>query len=142
MQDSFGTVIVVVVIVSAVVAGIAFAGARKLYDQIGRGGLSIGDEDNGLAPRPAATGAVAAAEREDEIRQLLSARNVHRERRGEARPSTSRPSSRRSSPLSPTPGWRREVRQLVLARNTRRERQGKPPLDVEAEVARQLRDLA
>ena len=34
-----------------------------------------------------------------------------------------------------------EVRQLVVARNERRARQGKEPLDVEAEVARQLRDL-
>ena len=36
---------------------------------------------------------------------------------------------------------REEVRQLVVARNARRERQGKPPLDVEAEVDRQLREL-
>ena len=35
-----------------------------------------------------------------------------------------------------------EVRDLVIARNERRERMGKEPLDVEAEVARQLRDLA
>jgi hypothetical protein len=33
------------------------------------------------------------------------------------------------------------VRQLVIARNERRLRQGKEPLDVEAEVARRLRDL-
>jgi hypothetical protein len=39
-------------------------------------------------------------------------------------------------------GLRAEVRQLVVARNERRARQGKPPLDVEAEVERQLRDLA
>jgi hypothetical protein len=39
------------------------------------------------------------------------------------------------------PGLREEVRQLVQARNERRGRQGKPPLDVEAEVDRQLRDL-
>lgn len=34
-----------------------------------------------------------------------------------------------------------EVRQLVVARNERRLRAGEPPLDVEAEVARQLREL-
>jgi hypothetical protein len=39
------------------------------------------------------------------------------------------------------PALREEVRQLVVARNERRERQGKEPLDVEAEVERQLRDL-
>jgi hypothetical protein len=32
-----------------------------------------------------------------------------------------------------------EVRQLVVARNARRTRAGKPPLDVDAEVARELR---
>jgi uncharacterized protein HemX len=36
---------------------------------------------------------------------------------------------------------RDEVRQHVVARNERRMRQGKEPLDVEAEVERQLRDL-
>jgi hypothetical protein len=34
------------------------------------------------------------------------------------------------------------VRQLVIARNERRAARGEPPLDVEAEVDRQLRDLA
>jgi hypothetical protein len=39
------------------------------------------------------------------------------------------------------PGLVEEVRQLVVARNERRARAGEPPLDVEAEVERQLRDL-
>lgn len=34
-----------------------------------------------------------------------------------------------------------EVRQLVEARNARRARNGEPPLDVAAEVARELREL-
>jgi len=37
-------------------------------------------------------------------------------------------------------GLRDEVRQLVIARNERRIRRGEEPLDVEAEVERQLRD--
>jgi hypothetical protein len=36
---------------------------------------------------------------------------------------------------------REEVRQLVVAGNERRMRRGREPLDVEAEVDRQLRDL-
>ena len=36
---------------------------------------------------------------------------------------------------------RTEVRQLVVARNERRQRKGQEPLDVEAEVDRQLREL-
>jgi hypothetical protein len=39
------------------------------------------------------------------------------------------------------PALREEVRQLVVARNERRARQGRPPLEVEAEVDRQLREL-
>jgi hypothetical protein len=39
------------------------------------------------------------------------------------------------------PGLVEEVRQLVVARNERRLRQGKEPLDVEAEIERQLADL-
>lgn len=34
-----------------------------------------------------------------------------------------------------------EIRGLVVARNERRARNGEPPLDVEAEVQRQLREL-
>jgi hypothetical protein len=37
---------------------------------------------------------------------------------------------------------REEVRQLVVARNERRMARGQEPLDVEAEVERQLRDLS
>ena len=42
---------------------------------------------------------------------------------------------------SADPALIEEVRQLVVARNARRLRQGKEPLDVEAEIARQLEDL-
>jgi len=46
------------------------------------------------------------------------------------------------APGSGDPALREEVRQLVIARNERRAGRGQPPLDVEAEVDRQLRDLA
>lgn len=139
-QDQFGTVIVVVVVVSAVIAVVSFAGARRLYDEIGRGGLSLNEDDDALRTRPAPSGAVAAAEREDEIRQLLTARNVHRVRRGQAPLDVD---AELETLLAPAvdPELAAEVRQLVVARNARRERQGKPPLDVDAEVARQLKDL-
>ncbi|MCW2986334.1 MAG: hypothetical protein JWR63_3904, partial [Conexibacter sp.] len=39
------------------------------------------------------------------------------------------------------PALAAEVRDLVIARNARRARAGKEPLDVDAEVARQLREL-
>jgi len=47
-----------------------------------------------------------------------------------------------SAPPPVDAGLREEVRQLVVARNARRVRGGQAPLDVEAEVARQLRALA
>ena len=100
MQEAFGTVIFVVVGIAAVLAIVSLFGRGRLYDDIGRGGLSIG-EDRDMRPRAAARagGAVSRAERDDDIRQMLEARNARR-----------------------------------IAR-------GKEPLDVEAEIARQLRDL-
>ena len=101
MQDAFGIVIFVVVGIGAVLAIVSLFGRGRLYDDIGRGGLSIG-EDRDLRPRGvggAASGPVSAAERDDDIRQMLEARNA------------------------------------------RRAAQGRPTVDVEAEIARQLRDL-
>ena len=43
--------------------------------------------------------------------------------------------------MTADPALIEEVRQLVVARNQRRMRQGKEPLDVQDEIARQLRDL-
>lgn len=42
---------------------------------------------------------------------------------------------------SPEQALEQEVRAFVVARNERRARAGRPPLDVEAEVARQLAEL-
>ncbi|HEX3293129.1 MAG TPA: hypothetical protein VHR38_05280, partial [Solirubrobacterales bacterium] len=77
MQDAFGIVIFVVVILAALAAVATFVGRSGLYDQIGRGGLSIGDERE---VRPAAAPMTAAGlqERDEEIRQLLEASNERR----------------------------------------------------------------
>ena len=45
------------------------------------------------------------------------------------------------APSSTDPVLRAEVPQLVVARNERRASQGKEPLDVDAEVERQLPEL-
>jgi hypothetical protein len=95
MQEAFGIVIFAVVIGAAIVGVITLFGRSKAYDQIGRGGLSLRDEPMPKEP----TGALGARERDEEIRQMLDARNERRARRGE------------------------------------------PPLDVEAEVAREIRAL-
>lgn len=142
MEQAFGIVIVAVVVVSAIVALITFLGAGKMYDQIGRGGLSI-NEDSGRGRPPAREGGgrvSSARERDDEIRQLLAARNERRARRGETPLDVEAELTRLTAP-SIDPQLRGEIRQLVVARNERRVRAGKEPLDIDAEVERQVREL-
>ncbi len=102
MQSAFGVVLFVVVVFGAVAAVISFFGSSKLYGQIGRGAMSLNEnmEDPPKRSTDSRSAAVVSAERDDEVRQLLTARNERRSRRGET------------------------------------------PLDVEAEVARQLADPA
>jgi hypothetical protein len=143
VQDAFWIVLLVVVIGASIVAVGTFAISGKTYEQIGRGGLSLRDGSDRPADEPL-SGAGFEAVRDDEIRQMLEARNERRLRRGEEPldveaelASLVRPATRTADPELVA-----EVRQLVIARNERRQRMGKEPLDVEAEVARQLRDLA
>ena len=136
MQEIFGVVIFAVVIVAAIIAVATLFMRGKAYDQIGRGGLSIGDETYRKEP----TGAVAVRERDDEIRQMLEARNERRVRKGQEPLDIEAELARLTAPVA-DPALEAEVRQLVIARNERRARKGQEPLDVEAEVARQLRDL-
>jgi hypothetical protein len=138
MQDAFGIVLVVVVVLAAIVAVITLAGFGRAYDHIGRGGLSLRDGSD----RPAREGtpALAAAERDEEIRQMLEARNARRLRQGKEPLDVAAEMAALDRPAL-DPGLVGEIRDLVVARNARRVRQGKEPLDVEAEVARRVRDL-
>jgi hypothetical protein len=129
-------VIFVVVVVAALVAIVTLFGRSKAYEQIGRGGLSLRDETY----KPEPTGAGAVRERDEEIRQMLAARNERRARRGEAPLDVEAELARLTAPVV-DPALEAEVRSLVIARNERRARRGQPPLDVEEEVARQLREL-
>jgi hypothetical protein len=135
MQDAFWVVLLVVVVGASIVAVITFALTDKTYAQIGRGALSL-DQPTSAEP-------VSSAVRDDEIRQMLEARNERRVRRGqepldvEAELAT----LLRGPQPAADPALVAEVRDLVIARNERRVRMGKEPLDVEAEVERQLRDL-
>ena len=142
MQDALGIVIFVVVGLGAVIAVISLFGRSRLYDDIGRGGLSIG-EDRDLRPRAQQTAApVSAAEREEEIRQMLEARNARRAAQGRPTVDVERELAELTRPAEATdPEVLEEVRQLVEARNARRIARGQEPLDVQAEIERQLRDL-
>jgi hypothetical protein len=145
-QDAFWTVLLIVVIGGAIVAVFTFLGTGKLYDQIGRGGLSLREDDDGrggtLGGGAPPTGAAAARERDDEIRQLLTARNERRTRRGEPPIDVDAELKRLTGAPAIDPALREEIRQLVVARNERRARAGKEPLDVDAEIERQVRELS
>jgi hypothetical protein len=132
-------------VVFSVVMSIGFLITRgNLYDEIGEGGFS----SEHVTPGESLTGHLGAqasrAERELEIRQMLTARRDRQLGRGEAGLDIDAEVSRLLAD-EPTgrddPGLADEVRQLVVARNERRARQGLEPLEVEAEVARTLADL-
>jgi hypothetical protein len=129
MQDAFAIVLFVVVGIAVVAAIWALATSRGSFDQIGRGGMSIGED------RPPAADAAA---REAEIRQMLEARNARRAARGEAVQDVD---AQVRALTTADPELREEVRALVEAANARRAARGEPPLDVEAEIDRRLRDL-
>ena len=132
MEDALGTLVWVVAGVSAIVALITLAGTARNYREIGGSWLT---HDSDAGP-----GAGAEAERGEEIRQMLEARNARRARRGEAPVDVEAELAALDRP-SVDRALRDEVRDHVVARNARRVRAGKEPLDVEAEVERRIREL-
>jgi hypothetical protein len=144
VQDAFWIVLLVVVVGASIVAVVTFAMSANTYAQIGRGGLSLRDGSDRPGSEPL-SGAGFEAVRDDEIRQMLEARNERRARRGEEPLDVEAELSklvRAPADLAADPALVAEVRDLVIARNERRVRMGKQPLDVDAEVSRQLRELA
>jgi hypothetical protein len=155
MQAAFPIVLfgsIVLFVILGVVS--MFTRSNNLYDQIGQGGLSVGeDQHRGTVPEPGpggldgpeGFGTESRAEREREIRQMLHARSDRLVRQGrppldiDAELAKLEPPE--SKPGSHDPGLAAEVRQLVVARNERRRRQGQDQLDVEAEVRRTLAEL-
>jgi hypothetical protein len=140
---SNGEVIIIVVLVVAPIAAIAFAGAGAVYREIGRGGFAM---DHERTDSQADVGPVMTrAAREAEVRQMLEAKAFRQIERGETPIDIDAELRRLTAPaaveLEADPALVAEIRQLVVARNERRARQGKEPLDIDAEVARQLRDL-
>jgi hypothetical protein len=131
-----------IVLLAAVGAGVlaavvALTMTNRTWNEYGRSHLSMDkDQDAGTA----AGAAAADREREQEIRELLTARNELRRRRGEATVDVERELRRLTAPKL-DPELRDEIRQLVIARKHRRQRSGKPPLDVEAEVERKIAEL-
>ena len=133
----------------SVVMSVGFLLSRgSLYDQIGQGGLTREDdlESQGGPAVQAPDSPAARAEREIEIRQMLSARSERLVRRGRPALDIDAEVARLLQPSDQAApggaGLTEEVRQLVVARNERRARQGLDQLDVDAEVARTLKELS
>jgi hypothetical protein len=116
MADALPIVIVAVTVLAALVAVGTLASSGRSYDQIGRGGLSLRDGSDRPAREPVTTGAAAARERDDEIRQLLEARNERRVRRG-LEPVDIDAEIRALDGPAIDPDLEDEVRALVVARN-------------------------
>jgi hypothetical protein len=112
--------VVAVGVLGAIAAGLR---GRDAYGRIGGGG-----------PRPERPPGAEAAERDEEIRQLEDARRRRLERRAAA--GVPEPARAPAIDLELAD----ELRQLAQARNVRRARAGLEPLDVEAEVARRMRE--
>jgi hypothetical protein len=131
----FGTILIVVSIVAALVAAASYWGSGRIYSGLGReGGLD-------MRPEPPAAAEGSAEARED-IRQMLEAKSARRQGRGEQPLDVDAElASLTKGPAYRDATLRDEVRQIVIARNERRSRRGQEPLDVEAEVERQLRSL-
>jgi hypothetical protein len=140
---SNGEVIIVVVLLAAPVAALAFAGSGAVYREIGKGAFAMDHDKPG--PGEDLNTAMGKAAQQAEIRQMLEAKAYRQRARGETPLDVEEEMRKLSVPaavdLKADPALVEEVRQLVIARNARRVRQGKDPLDVESEIERQLRDL-
>ena len=140
MEDVFATLVWVVAAVGVIVAIFTLIGTGNSYREIGGDGL-VRDSDATERGAPAGTD----AERDDEIRQMLEARNMRRARRGEATQDVEAElaalTRADAAPGEVDEELREEIRQHVVARNARRVRAGAEPLDVEQEIERRIRDL-
>ena len=141
MEETFGTVVIILAVVAALVACFAYIGSGRLYDGIGKGAFSLDQPDRPKGPQPGT--AAYDAEAEAETRQMLEAKSALRVARGDSPLDIDAEYAALTSatPAGHDEALREEVRQLVIAKNERRARRGEPPLDVEQEIDRQLRDL-
>lgn len=137
VRDAFATVVFVVSAVGVIGAVVGLLLNRRTWDQYGKDHLLL---DSELPPARPSSG-VDLAERDEEVRQMLEARNARRRRRGEAEVDIERELGRLTMPAVDA-GLREEIRELVIARNHRRVRRGEPALDVQAEIERQIAELS
>jgi hypothetical protein len=128
-------VVLGVCVVGVVGAVVALLTSHRDWAQYGSDRLVL---DSEVRRAPA-----AQLERDEEVRQMLEARNARRRRRGEPEVDVETELARLTAIADADAGGelRDEIRQLVIARNHRRARKGLAPLDVETEIARELSGL-
>ena len=155
MTGAFSIVVIAVAVIGVAGAIAALASSRRTWEAYGRDHLL---KDSDLPARRGPAGGhppATSAERDEEIRQMLRAGNARRRRRGQpeidveaelARLTATRPAA--DAAADPGAGvdeeLRGEIRELVIARHRRRARRdpgAAPPLDIEAEVAREIARL-
>jgi hypothetical protein len=144
VQSAFPIVVFGAVGLSVVMSLIFLFSRGSSYDEIGDGGLMSGPQGGGGPPPLAPDSPAGRAERELEIRQMLSARSDRMVGRGQPALDIEAEVARLLGPAQPgahAAGLTEEVRQFVVARNERRVRQGLEPLDVNSEVTRTLQEL-
>ena len=81
VQGAFATVVFVVSAVGVIGAVVGLLLNRRTWDQYGKDHLLL---DSELPQAGPASAAAELAERDEEVRQMLQARNARRRRRGEA----------------------------------------------------------
>jgi hypothetical protein len=133
VQSAFLWVVVGVCVVGVLGAIVAVLTSGREWAQYGSDRLLLDSE----APRAPAAG----HQRDEEVRQMLEARNARRRRRGEPEVDVDAELARLTTLADADEDLRDEIRQLVIARNHRRARKGLAPLDVETEIARELSGL-
>ena len=135
MEEAFGYVLFAVVGI-AVVIGIGTLFLRKsTYEQIGEGGFFKED------PKARAVAAENDPFRDEEIRQMLTARNARHTLSGGAIVDVEDELARLTAPAVDAE-LVAEIREFVVKRNERRIARGQEPVDVEAEVARRVAELS
>ena len=135
MQDAFGYVLFGVVGVGVLLAlGTLFL-RKSTYEQIGSGGFFKEDP----AARPSAP--ESDPFRDEEIRQLLRARNARHTLTGGEVVDVEDELARLTAPAV-DPALEAEIREFVVKRNERRIARGQEPVDVDAEVERRLREIS
>jgi hypothetical protein len=130
VQSAFLWVVAGVCVVGVVGAIVALLTSRSDWARYGSDRLVLDSE----MPRTPAAG----RQRDEEVRQMLEARNARRRRRGEPEVDVEAELARLTALTEADDELRDEIRQLVIARNHRRARKGIAPLDVEVEIAREL----